>query len=234
MIKIFELLVRKPGIDAAAYLQQLQDAGLELAKADACLGYTVSESLPLPAREDIVQLDIPGTVDAFVEIWAADMPAYEALMESAAGTQWREMRAALVQAAKTLCVEEHPLIDVPASRPPARNNAFLTRHERLSREEFLHEWIGEHGEMCRRVPYLKGFVPCVVTAVIPQQDVAELATDDIEGIAQAYFDSQEDEFAMIKTPQAKEWFAHGAETFGLIKAFGARELSASAPSGENS
>lgn len=230
MIKIFELYKRKAGLDAQSYLSRLTQAAQHLAQAKGLNGWTVQESLSLPARKDIVQLNVPGDVDAFVEIWAANIDAYQQELNTTAGKAWRSARAELVANAKTLVLEEHPLIDVPTPRPPTRNNAFLTRHANFTPEQFQHEWLVGHGEMCKTIPYLKAFVPCLVVGTLAQQDVAELVTDNIEGIAQAYFNTPEEEIAMIKTPEAKLWFAHGAETFGLIKAFGARELVVKLPS----
>lgn len=225
MIKIFELLRRRDGVDHDACL-----AGLTRGAAGLGGCYTVQEALPLPARKDIVQLAIPGDIDAFVEIWCADVAAYQALMASEAGRAWRVARAAVVGEARTLVIEERAIMPVPADRPPARNNAFLTRHPRFpDQQAFLDEWLVGHGDMCLSVPYLRGFVPCVVLDVLPQTDVAEMVMAQVEGIAQAYFDTPEEEMLMIQTPEAKEWFAHGAITFGLIKAFGARETAARIP-----
>ncbi|WP_068086456.1 hypothetical protein [Novosphingobium rosa] len=230
MLKMFELLRRRDGVDHDACLAGLTQAAAALAGAPGVPGYTVQEALPLPARKDIVQLEIPADVDAFVEIWCQDEAAYAALLASPAGQSWRQGRAAVVGAAKTLVIEERAIMPVPAARPPARNNAFLTRHARFAdKQAFLDEWLVGHGDMCLAVPYLRGFVPCVVQGELPQQDVAELAMAQVEGIAQAYFDTPEEEMLMIQTPQAKAWFAHGATTFGLIKAFGARETAAKIP-----
>jgi quinol monooxygenase YgiN len=229
MIKIFELLVRKPGQTAEAFLDALTAAAGQLGDAPGVKGYDVQVALGLPARTDIVQLDVPSAVDAFVEVWADTVEDYQAAMASPAGAAWRKARAALVAEAKTLVLQEKPKIPVPQDRPPRRNNAFLTRHARFTPEEFRYEWHIGHGDMCLVVPYLKGFVPCDVIDVLPQTDVPELQTDQIEGIAQAYFDTLEEEMAMIKTPEAKAWFAHGAQTFGLIKAFGAIETVSAPP-----
>lgn len=229
MIKVFELFVRKPELDLEDYLERLSAAAAGLPAAGA-RGYIVQRALPLPARADIVQLNVPSSVDAFLEIWADDLDSYRAALASRESEPWRSARAALVLQAKTLVLVERPQIPVPTPRPPARNNAFLTRHQRFTLLQFRHEWHVGHGHMSQHIPYLRGFVPCDVIEVVPQQGgVAELQTDAIEGIAQAYFDSAEDEMAMIRTPQAKEWFAHGAQTFGLIKAFGAREVAAVVP-----
>lgn len=230
MIKIFELLIRKPDIAHEDFLAQLTDAARSLSGVPGLYGYDVQEALPLPARKDIVQLNVPTDVDAFVEIWADDAAAYEAAMASKEASVWRTARAALCGAAKSLLLQDNPLIAIPVNRPPTRNNAFLTRNSKFAtREDFLHEWIVGHGDMCLTIPYLKAFVPCVVTGTLPQRDVPEMEMDAVEGLAQAYFDTPEDEIAMIQTPEAKLWFAHGAETFGLIKAFGARETVAQIP-----
>lgn len=230
MIKIFELLRRIDGADHETCLAGLTAAADGLGGMPALRGFTVQEALPLPARKDIVQLSIPADVDAFVEFWFDDAAAYAAAMESEAGRAWRKARAAVVGSARTLVVEERAIMPVPARRPPARNNAFLTRNPRFAdKQAFLDEWLVGHGDMCLSIPYLRGFVPVVVMDVIAQADVAELEMDEVEGIAQAYFDTPEEEMLMIQTPQAKEWFAHGATTFGLIKAFGARETAARIP-----
>lgn len=232
MIKLFELSVRRAGVEREAYLNGLVQAVAELARVPGVRGFTVQEALPLPARADIVQLDVPSAIDAFIEIWLDDRVASEVALARSEADGWREVRSALVGSAKTLVLIEHPLIPVPSARPPTRNNAFLTRHPRLDHAGFLHEWIDAHGEMCHGVPNLRAFVPCEVVAMPPQRDVDELRTGEIHGVAQAWFDSPEAELAMIQTPEAKRWFAHGAQTFGLIKAFGAREHAARPPANE--
>lgn len=231
MIKIFQLLVPRSGQGAETFVARLTEAARPLVGAEGLAGFDVQQALPLPARKDIVQLDVPAAVEAFVEFWVEDDATYDAFLDSAAGRRWREARAEVTQAARTLVLVERPKIPVPAERPATRNNAFLTRHARFTPEEFRHEWHVGHGDMCLSVPYLKAFVPCDVVATLPERDVVELRMAEVEGIAQAYFDTPEDEIAMIQTPEAKAWFAHGAETFGLIKAFGARETIASAPAG---
>jgi hypothetical protein len=224
MIKIFELLRRADGVDHDACFASLTDAGQGLIGAPFLHGFTVQEALPLPARKDIVQLAIPADVDAFAEFWCDDLAAYHTFLASDAGQTWRKARAAAVGAARTLVIEEQGIMPVPAKRPPARNNAFLTRNARFAtHQDFLDEWLVGHGDMCLSIPYLRGFVPCVVVGDVAQADVDELEMDAVEGIAQAYFDTPEEEMLMIQTPEAKAWFAHGAITFGLIKAFGARE-----------
>lgn len=229
MIKIFELLIRDPRHSAESFMSQLSAASSHLRTAQGVRGFTVQQALRLPARADIVQLNIPANLDAFVEVWADDVASYRRALTTPAGRAWSVARGALMHSAKTLVLDEHALIEVPRPRPPTRNNAFLTRNARFTPEQFRHEWHVGHGQMCRTVPYLKGFVPCDVLELLPQTDVPEMKTDSIEGVAQAYFDSPEDELAMIRTPEAKLWFAHGAETFGLIKAFGARETVAAVP-----
>jgi len=231
MFKLFELHVRMPGLGKDEFLEQLTAAAAALDGVSTCRGYTVQEALPLPARKDIVQLDVPSEVDAFVEVWTDNPARHARALTGTEGEAWRRARAALSEQARTLVLEEHPLISVPEPRPAARNNAFLTRHPDLTREAFLHEWLDAHGEMCRGIPYLRAFVPCVVVDEVPETDIGHLKGGEIHGIAQAWFDSQEEEFAMIQTPEAKEWFAHGAVTFGLIKAFGARETLARVPQG---
>lgn len=230
MMKIFELLIRKSGVSHEDCLSILTAGGATLRNAPGVHGFTVQEALPLPARKDIVQLDIPADVDAFAEIWIDNQETYDALMASDASAEWRQARMEACAAARTLLLRENPLIPVPADRPPTRNNAFLTRNPRFdTKDAFLHEWLVGHGDMCLTIPYLKAFVPCVVEATLPSRDIPDMQTDAIEGIAQAYFDTPEEEIAMIQTAQAKEWFAHGAITFGLIKAFGARETATKIP-----
>lgn len=231
MIKIFELLILKSDTDKA--IAALAEATQEFAaQSDGILGFTVQSANPVPARKDIVQLAVPAEVDTFAEFWVADEGTWQSVLDSDPGRRWRAARAAVVEQAATLVTHEHTLIPVPEPRPGCRNNAFLTRNPSLSEEEFLDAWVGEHGKMCLSIPYLRGFVPCKVSARLPQVDVAEMDCAEIEGIAQAYFDNPEEEMMMIATPEAKEWFAHGAITFGLIKAFGAVELAAVSPAAE--
>lgn len=229
MLKIFELYVTRNPADEAALGALAEAAGAFAQSCPHVAGFTLQSANPVPARKDIVQLAVPAEVDAFAEFWVADEAAWHAALGTEAGKAWRAVRTVTIACANTLLVQEHALIPVPDPRPGCRNNAFLTRNPALSEEGFMNEWVGEHGAMCHAIPYLRGFVPCKVLTRLPELDVTPMECADIEGIAQAYFDSPEEELQMIGTPEAKEWFAHGAITFGLIKAFGARELSVAIP-----
>lgn len=229
MLKIFELFITKTP-EAGERLTALAKAARQFAAASpAIAGFTVQAAVPVPSRKDIVQLAVPAQVDSFAEFWVESEAGWQAALESEAGKAWRTARAATVEEAVTLLTREYVLIPVPEDRPACRNNAFLTRHSSLDEAGFMNEWVGEHGQMCHRIPFLRGFVPCKVLERLPQTDVAEMNCAQVEGIAQAYFDTPEQELEMIGTPEAKAWFAHGARTFGLIKAFGATETATQVP-----
>jgi uncharacterized protein (TIGR02118 family) len=184
--------------------------------------YNVQEALPVPSRKDIVQLKLPE-LDGFAEIWVEDINVYQAMKKSREGREWFADRLNFVGAMKSLVTKEDIVVPVPRPLTMARNNAFVNKNPAYTMEEFIYHWHVGHGPSAKTMPYLKGFVLCDVIDEILPDDITAVESDIIHGCAQAFFDSPEEELKMIATPEAKEWFKHGAVTFGNIKAFGAKE-----------
>lgn len=224
MIKIIDLFLKKPEMTKEEFISYLTETYAPKAKSVPGLqGYNVQEAFPIPSRKDIVQLNVPE-LDGFAEIWVDDLDAYNAIRQSSQGSEWFADRLNFVGSMKSLVTKEDVIVPVPKDRPKARNNAFLNKNPEHTMDEFLHNWHIGHTPAAKTMPYLKGFVLCDVIDEILPEDIEVMDTDIIHGCAQAFFDSPEEEMKMIATPEAKEWFKHGAETFGNIKAFGSKEI----------
>jgi Methylmuconolactone methyl-isomerase len=221
MTKIIELHTRKDGLGQAEFMARLRDHALLAQGYDIFDGYNVQEALPIPERPDIVSLRLPEPVGGFIEYWVPSLERYEDETRQTDMASWLAARRAFAGGARCFVVEEDEI--VPPAGLVARNNAFLTKKDGLTTPEFLAAWHGAHGRMAHDIPYLRGFVLCDVVSEREPDGVPAIDGPAIDGVAQAFFDSREDEGRMVATPEAKEWFAHGAETFGLIKAFGSVE-----------
>lgn len=232
MVKIIELIQRKNSLSAAECTRHMLCEFAPRAKDFPVIkGFNVAEAFPVPARPDVVQLGLPDDLGGFAETWVDSVQDYQQAAAEPPMRGWLAERAAFAEAIRAFVVTEDVILPVPASGADTRNNAFLTRAAGKTAQQFRAEWHGEHGAMARGIPYLRGFVLCDIIGEFPPVGVAALGGPEVEGVAQAYFANPEDEGLMIATPQAREWFRHGAETFGLIKAFAAHQTVIVPPAG---
>lgn len=231
MIKTLDLFVAKNGMDRDAFTKAWADTHApKAAGLPGLKGYILSHIVEEPGRPDIPQLAMPQ-IAGVQEMW---FDSLEARQEALVKPEWRDWfaeRAGFASAMKTFLVKEDVIVPVPTPRPAAKNYAFLNKNPEFDDAKFRYEWHVGHGPMGKNVPYVRGFVPCDMVAELGQSDVPTFAADVIEGVAQAYFDSAEEELMMLKTPEAQEWFKHGSETFGLIKPFGMVETVIITPEG---
>lgn len=63
-----------------------------------------------------------------------------------------------------------------------RRVSLVRKRPELTREEFLARWVGEHAEIAKRLPGLRGYVIHILDGEAPP----------IDGIAVTTFDSRED------------------------------------------
>lgn len=73
----------------------------------------------------------------------------------------------------------------------------------LSREEFLARWTGEHVEIARRLPGLRGYVIQILEGVSPPYD----------GIAITTFDTREDAERAFAVPELAEGLRRTRDDF---------------------
>ncbi len=231
MLKTLDLFVCREGMSHGDFMSYWQDKHAPIARGLPGLkGYILSIIQEEPGRPDIPQLAMPK-ISAVQELWFESLEARQVALADAAWQEWFADRANFAAAMKTFLLKEDVIVALPSPRPAAKNYAFLNKNPSFTDEKFRHEWHVGHGPMGKNVPYLKGFVPCDVVAELGQSDVPTFKCDVVDGVAQAYYNSAEEELMMLKTPEAKEWFRHGAETFGLIKPFGMTEVTIIDPKG---
>src|SRR5438270_9423704 len=77
-----------------------------------------------------------------------------------------------------------------------------------------------HGTMALTVPGLRGFVLSLILAEPTRPDVPSMqVTPAIDGIAEAWFDSQQARVKLAESPEAQRWFADGGLFIGQITSY---------------
>jgi Methylmuconolactone methyl-isomerase len=224
MIKNLELLARKQGASHEEFMRECAEVhGRAVMNVPGVRGYILHDLMPTAARTDIIELSIPE-IDTIAEIWFDSLEARRELVTQAPLKNWLDGRRSFVGKIKSMVAREDTIIPVPDPRPGLKNLAFVNRCPGLTLEEFRNEWHVLHGPMAIGQHYLRGFVLNDIIAETPPDGIEPLVTGHIEGCAEAYYDSPEDQDRMIATPEAKEWFKHGAVTFGNIKARSTHEI----------
>jgi EthD domain len=111
------------------------------------------------------------------------------------------------------------MVSLPAdTRPQIVGLTFVMRPDSVSEADFRSEWIVVHGPMAKKVPYLRGFTVSQRLSDSPLPGVPALIMDGpLDGFAESWVDDIEARAKMVASPQAKEWYAHGAQIFGKIR-----------------
>ena len=95
-----------------------------------------------------------------------------------------------------------------------RRYSLVRKRPELSREEFLARWTGEHVEIARRLPGLRGYAIHLLEGDSPPYD----------GIAVTTFDSREDAERAFADPELAAGLARTRDEFaGSVEVFFAEE-----------
>ena len=95
-----------------------------------------------------------------------------------------------------------------------RRLSLVRRRPELSREEFLARWTGEHVELAKRLPGLRGYVIHILDGDDPPYD----------GIAVTTFASREDAERAFATPELSEGLRRTRDDFAeSVEVFFAEE-----------
>ncbi len=228
-VKIIALLARRSGTSREDFQHAwMHDHAGKASTIPGLIGYAVEDVTAGPSRDDISHLTIDATVDGIAEFRFATIDGANTGLQSAAGQAWLREMAGFVGSAKTFAAHEDIIVTVDTSPPPQlRNYAILNRKPGMTTAVFRNDWHKVHGDMAIHVPYLRGFVLADVFGDVDSSlqavEIPIIPTESVDGIAEAYFDSTEDQAKMRQTPEAKAWFAQGAATFGRLASFNARE-----------
>jgi EthD domain len=111
------------------------------------------------------------------------------------------------------------MVPLPAGpRPQIVGLSIVMRPDSVPEADFRSEWIVVHGPMAKKVPYLHGFTVSQRLSDSPVPGVPVLIMDGpLDGFTESWGDDVEARAKMVASPQAKEWYAHGAEIFGKIR-----------------
>ena len=99
-----------------------------------------------------------------------------------------------------------------------RRVSILTRKPELTHEEFVEHWENVHGPLARAVPGIRRYLQSHITDQHFRPDIPA-QTDDVDGIAELWYDSLEDLERSSQTPEAKALYADGALIIGKIRTF---------------
>jgi uncharacterized protein (TIGR02118 family) len=96
--------------------------------------------------------------------------------------------------------------------------SILTHKSELTHEEFVDHWENVHGPLALKVPRICRYVQSHITGQHFRPDI-QAQTDDVDGIAELWYDSLEDLEASSASPEAKALYADGALIIGKIRTF---------------
>ena len=97
-----------------------------------------------------------------------------------------------------------------------RRVSILTRRPELTHEEFVDHWENVHGPLALKVPGIRRYVQTHIKDEHFRPDIPAQA-DEVDGIAELWYDSLEDLKRSSETPEAKALYADGALIIGKIR-----------------
>ncbi len=194
MLKIVDLVKRRPQVSVAAFQQDWKDvAAASLRKLPGLVRYVQSHALPQGyGRGELL-------FDAIAEMWFADAAACAGALTSPAYAD--AMRAAdpLVDADRMvrIPVDVHVIKDGPIPAPAVKNIEFVNRRPGMPLAPFRAYWQDVHGPIATRIPVLRRY----------EQNHLQLAAyaaapaPAYDGLAITWFDSTADMKAGTRTPE---------------------------------
>ena len=181
-------------------------------------GLIVSGVAMAQPRTDVVQFGI-DPYDAVIESFFGSAEDQDRAAASPAGTALNTALAKLVGAARHFVTRETVVVPLPTDhRPKIVGLTFVMKPPSVSDADFRKEWIVVHGPMAQKVPHLRGFIVSERVSDAPVPGVPPLRMDGpLQGFTESWVDDVQGRAAMMATPEAKAWYAHGAEIFGKIR-----------------
>jgi hypothetical protein len=214
-VKTVTIVSRPDGTTSEQFVHRLQTEYAPLAsKLPGQRGLIISGVVKAQPRDDVKVLQI-GPFDAIID-------SYYDQERAAASPEARALDAAmahLVGTARRFVTRETAMVPLPAGpRPQIVGLSFVMRPDSVPEADFRSEWIVVHGPMAKKVPYLRGFTVSQRLSDSPVPGVPVLMMDGpLDGFTESWVDDVEARAKMVASPQAKEWYAHGAEIFGKIR-----------------
>lgn len=96
--------------------------------------------------------------------------------------------------------------------------SLLVRPSEMTKADFLYAWRVEHAEMALSVPGIRKFVLNIILKEPSRADVPDYPFT-CDGIAEIWFDDEEQMKEVLASEALKRFRAHGATFIGSIKAF---------------
>lgn len=219
IIKTVTIVSRPVGSSPERFIRRLLTEYAPLAKRlPNQRGLIISGVVKAQRRNDVKLLEV-GPFDAIIDAYYASVADQERAASSIAGRALDAATSRLVGTARRFVTRETVIVPLPVgARPEVVGLSFVMRPRGISVAGFRHEWIDVHGPMAKQVPYLRGFTVSerLSDGIVPS--VTPLIMDGpLDGFTESWVDNVEGRANMVATPQAKRWYAHGAEIFGKIR-----------------
>ena len=103
-----------------------------------------------------------------------------------------------------------------------RRVSILTRRPELTHEQFVRHWESVHGSLALKVPGIRRYVQSHIIDESFRDDIP-VTEDQIDGIAELWYDNLDALKMSSETPEAKELYADGAKIIGKIRTFIVKE-----------
>ncbi len=96
--------------------------------------------------------------------------------------------------------------------------ALLKRKDSLTHEQFVRHWLEVHGPLAHAVPQIRRYVQSHIATTASRPDIPDIPVD-VDGIAELWFDNQQELAAAQDTVAMRQLLADGATFIGEIKTF---------------
>jgi uncharacterized protein (TIGR02118 family) len=222
MIKSISLLARRDNLSHDGFVRHWVDIHVPMShQVPGLAGYAISHITDTMAHPHAPLIRMPREIDGIAETWADSAEAQARTAASQEAQTWFADGAKFIGHVKSFRTEE--TVFIPPVRSPApvvKAISFIARKENYTHEAFLRHWMDIHGNMALTVPGLRGFVLSRILAEPTRPDVPSMQiTPPIDGIAEAWFDSQDARIQMAQTREAQRWFADGGLFIGQITSY---------------
>ena len=222
MVKTVTFMMRRYGHSHAEFMRYWIDVHGALAQKTTSLKGLIFTEITgaTNQRKDIAIAPDQIVLDGMMESWRLDTPASTDLAQVEAERAFHEDGVKFVGQIKGFRVQENVFV-----RPKRGGKGLLSlinRKTGVSHADFTKHWLTIHGPMAAQVPEVAGLVLNEVLSPSPPATIPVIhELDDIDGIAESWH--KDTSYAAVTSPEAKRWYADGADLIGLARGYYTQE-----------
>src|SRR5699024_1817188 len=152
-------------------------------------------------------------IDGISQLWFEDLESMQNSFQSDIGQELKSDEKNFIESVDVVTAKQNTVIPVHEGKVIKRMS-ILKRNPEIDIKTFQHEWEGQHAELIKRMPYVKGYKQNVIFNDNLQKSTSSINynKNKIDGIVELWFENIEQLKSAFASSEGKKAMSH-SETF---------------------